>query len=161
MTIASIGSAPVETAGAEWIVTALGSDHARLEQIFDTLGREAGGSDPVDLQITWKAFARELLAHFDAEEFHVIRPFALAEPDEARELLDEHARMREKLAALGADLERHRLVPERVVAFIEELRGHSIREERLLYPWAHRKLGPAERQRLLRALAASKRMAHA
>jgi hemerythrin superfamily protein len=161
MTTASMGSAPVEMAGAEWIVTALGSDHARLERIFDTLGREARGSDPVDLQITWKAFARELLAHFDAEEFHVIRPFALAEAEEARELLDEHARMRARLAALGTDLERHTLAPARVVAFIDELRAHSIREERLLYPWAQRMLGPAERQRLLRALAASKQMAHA
>jgi len=149
-----------EAGGAEWTVAQLGADHARLERIFDTLGQEARSSDPLDLQVTWSAFARELLAHLDAEELHVIRPFERAEPDEARDLLDDHGRIRRKLAELGIDLDLHLLSPERIESFIDELRAHSVREERVLYPWARRKLGPAACERLLHALAVSKRMAH-
>ena len=149
-----------EARGAEWTIAVLGADHARLERIFDTLGREARSSDPLDLQVTWSAFARELMAHLDAEELHVIRPFAKAEPDEARDLLDEHGRIRQKLSELGIDLDLHLLGPERIETFIHELRAHAIRVERLLYPWARRTLGPAACERLLRALAVSKRMAH-
>jgi hemerythrin superfamily protein len=149
-----------EVGGAEWAVTVLGADHARFERIFDTLGREAQSSDPLDFQVTWSAFARELVAHLDAEELHILGPFTEAEPDVGRDLLDEHGRIRRKLSELGIDLELHSLEAERIETFINELRAHAIHEERLLYPWARRKLGPVACERLLRALAVSKRVAH-
>ena len=69
------------------------------------------------------------------------RQFSRSEPKEAREILDEHARLRGRLVELAIDLDLHCLRPETVSAFVDELRSHAAREELLLYPWAARQLG--------------------
>jgi len=125
----------------ESIRAILSGDHQRLEQSFDAIVKEAAGAEPRDLRDAWQAFEGDLLAHFDAEEAQVLPVFARSEPKEARELLDEHARLRARLVELAIDLDLHCLTPETISAFVDELRAHAAREEQLFYPWAAQHLG--------------------
>jgi hemerythrin superfamily protein len=133
--------------------TVMGDDHERLERLFDALVTEAVRGDPADLLDEWRTFERSLLAHLEAEEVHLLPAFGQSAPTEAAALWDEHARIREKLTELGIDLELHCLSADRVKAFIDGLRAHAAREERLLYPWAARQLGGPARKQLQQALA--------
>ena len=141
----------------ESIRTILSADHQRLERSFDTLVKESAGEEPTDLRDAWQAFERQLLEHFDAEEDHVLPVFGKSKPAEAREILEEHARLRGRLTELAIDLDLHCLKPERISAFVDELRAHAAREELLLYPWAARQLGNVVGAHLRRALSVSKR----
>ena len=79
--------------------------------------------------------------------------FGKSQPKAAREILDEHARIRERLVTMAIDLDLHCLKPEQVKSFVDELRAHAAREELLLYPWAARQLGKVVGAHLRRALA--------
>ena len=125
----------------ESIRAILSGDHQRLERSFDAIVKESVCAEPRDLRDAWQTFERDLLAHFDAEEAHVLPVFGRSEPKEARELLDEHARLRGRLVELAIDLDLHCLTPETIGAFVDELRAHAAREEQLFYPWAAQHLG--------------------
>ncbi|HVV48230.1 MAG TPA: YceI family protein [Polyangia bacterium] len=140
----------------ESIQTILGGDHRRLEKSFESVVAASTYYDPEDLRELWQRFERELLAHLDAEEAHVLPLFGQSEPEAARELLDQHVRIREHLLTQAIDLDLHSLRPEQVRDFIGELRTHAAREELLLYPWAARQLGKVTGAHLRRALAAGK-----
>jgi polyisoprenoid-binding protein YceI/hemerythrin-like domain-containing protein len=140
----------------ESIQTILGGDHQRLEKSFEAVVAASTCDDLEALHELWRGFQRELLAHLDAEETHILPLFAKSDPDEAEELLDQHARLRERLLELAIDLDLHSLTPEQVRIFIGELRSHSAREDQLLYPWAERQLGRIAGAHLHRALAAAK-----
>jgi polyisoprenoid-binding protein YceI len=137
----------------ESIRTILGSDHERLEESFQTIAAAAHDQDPSDLHEAWQVFERQLLAHLDAEEAHVLPVFGKSEPKEARDILDQHAQIRERLLALAIDLDLHCLNPDQVKSFVDELRAHAAREELVLYPWAARQLGKVVGAHLRRALA--------
>lgn len=137
----------------ESIRTILGSDHQRLEQLFQTVVHAADLHDPSDVQETWQVFERQLLAHLEAEEAHVLPVFGKSNSEEAREILDAHTRIRERLITLAIDLDLYCLKPEQVRSFVDELRAHAAREELLLYPWAARQLGKVVGAHLRRALA--------
>ncbi len=79
--------------------------------------------------------------------------FGKSKPEEAREILEAHARIRERLITLAIDLDLHCLKPDQVRSFVDELRAHAAREELLLYPWAARQLGKVVGAHLRRALA--------
>jgi len=134
----------------------LSDDHARLERSFVALVIMAEASDQGDLRQAWESFERELLAHMNAEERHLIEPFRRQEPAEADALLREHEEIRAKLTEMGIDLELHCLHPEQVAAIVASLRVHARREERALYPWAVRQLGEVARARVERALATAR-----
>ena len=139
----------------ESIRTILGGDHQRLEQSFDAIVKDSACEEPTDLRDAWQAFERQLLAHFEAEEAHVLPVFGKSKPTEARAILEEHARLRGRLTELAIDLDLHCLKPERISAFVDELRSHAAREELLLYPWAARHLGNVVGAHLRRALSVS------
>ncbi|HVY41334.1 MAG TPA: YceI family protein [Polyangia bacterium] len=122
------------------IRTILGGDHQRLEESFQTIVAAADGLDPSDLHEAWQVFEQRLLTHLEAEEKHVLPTFEKYEPAEAHDILEGHARIRERLLQLAIDLDLHCLRPDRVKGFVDELRAHAAREERVLYPWAARQL---------------------
>ena len=130
----------------------LSGDHQSLEESFNTIVTESACNEPIDLRESWQTFEHKLLAHFDAEEAHILPVFGRSEPKEAREILDEHERLRGRLVELAIDLDLHCLKPESVRSFVEELRSHAAREELLLYPWAARHLGNVVGAHLRRAL---------
>jgi len=140
----------------ESIQTILGGEHQRLERSFEAVVAASAYDDPDELHDLWQGFERQVLAHLDAEEAHVLPLFGKSKPTEAKELLDEHARIRERLLALAIDLDLHSLRPEEVKVFLGELRAHAAREELLLYPWAERQLGKVVGAHLRRALVAGR-----
>jgi polyisoprenoid-binding protein YceI/hemerythrin superfamily protein len=140
----------------ESIRTILRSDHQRLEESFRPIVGAAHDHDPSDLHEAWQIFERQLLAHLNAEETHLLPVFSKSEPKQAAELLDEHARIRERAMALAIDLDLHCLQPEQVKTFVDELRAHAAREELVLYPWATRQLGKVVGTHLRHALAVGK-----
>ena len=135
------------------------SDHEHLEWSFQAIVNEAWRGDPADLGERWRAFERELLAHLDTEEEDLIRLFGEVQPLEARELMAEHQQIRVTATEMGIDLDLHCLRAARVQAFIDQLRAHAQREERLLYPWATQRLGEAAAQRIRRLLVARRKEA--
>lgn len=137
----------------ESIQAILGGDHQRLERSFEAIVAASTYEDQHAVRELWRGFERQVLAHLDAEEAHVLPLYARSDPDEAEELLDQHARIRERLLALAIDLDLHSLPPAEVRTFIGELRSHAAREERVLYPWAARQLGRITGGHLQRALA--------
>jgi polyisoprenoid-binding protein YceI len=139
----------------ESIQTILGGDHQRLEKSFEAVVAASSYYDPSDLQELWQGFERELVTHLTAEEAHVLPLFSKSEPREANEILDQHARIRERLLTLAIDLDLHSLKPEQLKSFVDELRSHAAREELVLYPWAARQLGKVAGAHLRRALADS------
>jgi hemerythrin superfamily protein len=114
----------------------LSEDHARLRQLFDDLVNAAEGADAPTLDRVWGDFESGLLAHMDAEEKYLLGPFEQTHPEETRQILDEHARIRALVADLGVRTELHTLRKGVVDALVRELEQHSAREDRLLYRWA-------------------------
>lgn len=87
---------------------------------------------------TWDAFASSLRARMLEEEQRIIPAFQHADPEEADELRNEHARIRELLDEIGAHVVRHGVHAERVRRLEALLASHATREEASLYPWAER-----------------------
>jgi hemerythrin superfamily protein len=116
----------------------MAEDHAHLEILFDAMVREARCDDPPALRARWARFEAELTDHLNLEESQILPAFATEYPGEARAILEEHGRIRSLLNDLGVELELHCLRSERVSTFIDYLREHAHREEKLLYPWANR-----------------------
>jgi polyisoprenoid-binding protein YceI len=135
------------------------SDHQHLEWSFEAIVKEAWRGDPADLSERWRNFERELLAHLDTEEEDLIRLFGEYQPLEARELMAEHQQIRVTATEMGIDLDLHCLRAARVQAFVDQLRAHAQREERLLYPWATQRLGEAAAQRIRSLLLARRKEA--
>ena len=115
----------------------MSGDHERLERAFTDLVELARGSNDLgDLRREWSVFESRLLSHLHAEEINVFPAFAHPHPKEARQLLDEHARIREQLTELGIELDLHCLGAARVESFIASLRAHAAAEEQTMYRWA-------------------------
>jgi hypothetical protein len=135
------------------IQTILQSDNRRIGELLEEIVALASEEDPRDFRETWKTFELDLLTHMHTEEVHVFRSFRHAEPDETRRLLEEHERIRNHLTELSIALDLHCLSPNQVAALAGEVRAHTAREDRLLYPWAARQLGKVARARIVQALA--------
>jgi polyisoprenoid-binding protein YceI len=140
----------------ESIQDILGGDHQRLEESFKAIIAASTHADPADLRDLWQPFERALLAHLETEEAHVLPPLQRSEPRQAQEILDQHARLRERLLGLAIDLDLHSLRPDQIRGFVDELRAHVAQEEQFLYPWAERQLGKVVGAPLRRALAAAR-----
>jgi len=104
----------------------LAGDHHRLDRLFQTIVTRAYGGDFQQLERDWLTFQRELLAHLEAEEKHLIPELARDRPAAAETLLAEHAQIRGQLLELGVDLDLHCLRAERVAALVEALRARDV-----------------------------------
>jgi polyisoprenoid-binding protein YceI len=131
-------------------------DHERLERAFkDFVDVSRQRNDRADLRSEWASFECQLLAHLHAEEVSVFPAFVQSHAQEAQQLLDEHARIREQLTELGVELDLHCLGADRVDGFAASLRAHAAAEEETLGRWAAGQVGPTEHDQWRRALAAS------
>jgi hemerythrin superfamily protein len=130
--------------------TLLREDHDRLDRLFEQVLSvfEADARD--EAARLWTEFERGLLAHFELEEQHIIPELAKVNAGEARELFDEHARLRAKLGELGIGVDLHLTRGEAVADFIATLRAHAGREDALMYRFARTSL-PETKQAILRA----------
>ena len=113
-------------------------DHERLDALFVKLLEEFREGDPKKVRAMWTRFETGLSAHLQAEERHLLPLFAGVEPAEAAGLLAEHATFRKRLDELGVGVDLHVVSLAIALEFVESLRAHARRENRLFYRWAER-----------------------
>jgi len=145
--------------GAEGLRAFLGRDHQRLQALLAELLDEFEQGNRDDVRGMWDRFETGLSAHLAAEEEHLMPLFAKVEPAEAAELLADHAAFRRRLEDLGVGIDLHAVKLAAAREFVEALRAHSRREDRLLYRWAEGigRPGPAEIERALSEAAGKRR----
>ena len=124
------------------LVAFMTENHARLDRIYEQL-IEALAANAPEARELWTALDHGLLAHMEAEERFVLPAFARVDRDEAVALLREHGKLREQLLELGIAVDLHFIRLDQGRAFIETLRAHAGREDRLLYRWADERLDAA------------------
>jgi hemerythrin superfamily protein len=127
-------------------------DHQRLDAVFDELSNRMRANDVPAAREAWTVFEAGLLAHFEAEEKHMIPTFAKRDPVEAASLLADHAKLRSLLADLGVMLDLHALRDEKVTELVAFLRAHAAREEAALYRWSDGDLDEAPKASLVERL---------
>lgn len=122
--------------GQEAMVTALRVDHDQLHTLAaNVMGRVAGG-DRDEVRAAIVDMQARVLAHLDGEERHLLVAYAIANPDDARELMREHAEIRRALAEFDVAVDLHLLRASATESFLVMLRAHAARENAGLYPWA-------------------------
>ncbi len=116
--------------------TFLHGSHRHLEEAGKRLIEAVTADDRTDTLTLWRELEKQLLAHLEAEERHMLPAFARVQQEEALALVRQHGEIRERLLELGVAVELHRLRVPLLVDFVELLRDHADREERLMYVWA-------------------------
>jgi hemerythrin-like domain-containing protein len=112
--------------------------HRRIEALLNELSSEVYGDDSRALCALWTRFERELDAHIEAEEHHLLPAFARTHGHEADALHADHLALRKLVAELGLAIDLHQLRAEVAERLIARLREHARREDAVLYPWAAR-----------------------
>jgi len=132
--------------------TLLVRDHERLEALFAQLLDGFREGDRDELRELWTRFDAGLLAHLAAEERYLMPLFERVQPGEAAALLAEHATFRRTLEELGVGVDLHTVKLNVAQAFVDLLRAHAQREDRLLYRWAEREVGEPGQEAMAREL---------
>jgi hemerythrin-like domain-containing protein len=127
-------------------------DHERLDALFVKLLEEFRHGDRNTIRAMWTRFEAGLSRHLDAEERHLLPLFARVEPAEAAWLLAEHASFRKKLDELGVGVDLHVVSLAIALEFVESLRAHAHREDRLFYRWAERQAAETIQKAVARGL---------
>lgn len=135
------------------------SDHRRLDALFAQLVAAFEANDREDIADLWVEFEVGLTEHMEAEERSMIPALARVNSADAKDILEDHARIRGRLAELGPGIDLHIVRLDVARAFIDELKAHAKREDRALYEWADEHLAEAERKSLLASLASTARKA--
>lgn len=116
--------------------TFLHGSHRHLEESGKRLLDAVTADDRTDTLSLWRDLEKQLLAHLEAEERYMLPAFARADQAEALALVRQHGEIRERLLELGIAVELHHLRVPMFADFVELLRDHADREERLMYVWA-------------------------
>jgi hemerythrin-like domain-containing protein len=116
--------------------TFLNGSHRHLEEAGKRLLDAVTADDRTEMLSQWRELEKQLLAHLEAEERYMLPAFARADQSEAVALVKQHGEIRERLLELGVAVELHRLRVPMLTEFVELLRHHADREERLMYTWA-------------------------
>lgn len=116
--------------------TFLNGSHRHLDEAGKRLLEAVTADDRIATLTLWREIEKQLLAHLEAEERYMLPAFARADQNEAVSLVRQHGEIREKLLELGVAVELHRLRIPMLTDFVELLRDHAEREERLMYVWA-------------------------
>ena len=132
------------------------ADHRRLEHLLDQLTNAFEANNRGEIQSVWTDLESSLLVHIDAEEKFLIPALRRRHEKEAMAILEDHKRIRARLAELGAGIDLHIVRLETARALVQHLRSHAQHEDRI-YQWADSELGESERTSLLSAMAQSAR----
>ena len=84
-----------------------------------------------------------ILAHLADEEREVLPGYATHAPEDAAEIMRDHAEIRRALADLDVTTDLHLIRADAVNALLGKLRAHAMRENARLYPWAQGKANPS------------------
>jgi len=126
--------------------------HRRIEDSLTRVIVALEAVDPQRAAAEWTDFDREITAHLDAEDTHVIPVLLAARPREAQSLLHEHRHIRRRALELGTAIRKGALRSEVVRGFVDELSAHCRREMGALYQWAEEALNDDDRAAALKAI---------
>jgi len=118
------------------------------------LGAGCSG-EPGELIRCWGEIEYQLYDHMMAEEHFLFPAYQHDEPENAQQLREQHARLRELAFEIGVAVELHTIRMEQLQAFVAALRAHGRLEEASLYRWADRHVPDDARHRMHDYLAAS------
>lgn len=127
-------------------------DHAEIESLLERVIAAFESGDRSAVSAAWMRLEGRLLAHFDAEEQHLIPMLLRAHPRAATAVLADHRHLRARLAELGAGVNLRVVNVRTARAFFDELRAHAAHEERALYRWADEHAPDSVRASLLQAV---------
>lgn len=120
----------------------LRAEHERLEAVYDALVRAYRAGDWNEVRARWDVFEAAIRDHMAVEEERVFPLFKTIDPEEAKELLAEHAELRRLLSALGVAIDLHAVPGRDIDELIARVRSHAAREAYVLYPWIDETFGP-------------------
>ncbi len=126
----------------------LAAHHADVERVCLGLLADTLADDPRGLIECWRWFERAVLEHMAAEEELILPGYAVADPRDACAVVDDHARLRVLMAALGLEVELHVIRATTVRALVDAMHAHAAHETLGMYRWAGRHLSPPVRAAL-------------
>lgn len=144
--------APTNEAVPDVIRQAFLADHRRLEALLDDLLPAFEANDREEISRLWTLVEAGVLAHFDAEETHLIPDLLRKSACDARVIVREHQHLRSRLAELGVAVDLHLVRLETARHFVAELRAHAMSEDRLLYRGSDAHLDAATQRATVEAL---------
>jgi hemerythrin-like domain-containing protein len=119
--------------------TRLREDHVELDRRFDDLCERARVGDWHELDEVWKSFAADLEAHMAFEEEALFPAFGqggIECRDLVKQLVGEHAAIRQLLEQIGIDIQLHTIRASTIELFTDLMREHAALENSRFYPWA-------------------------
>lgn len=122
--------------------------HCRLEVKCREMLGWAYADNARELAARWCELEAELLDHIAAEEEVILPTYAAHAPDDAKRILDDHARIRELVTPVGVEVELHETRAARLRLLVEALEAHADHEDLLMYPWAQVNLSEVARRLL-------------
>jgi len=123
--------------------------HRRLEGKCRELLAWAYTDDARALAGAWRELEAELSDHIAAEEEVILPGYAAHAPADAKQILDDHARIRELLTPVGVEIELHEARAARLRRLSEALDAHAMFEDATMYPWAQHNLAVVAQRLLL------------
>lgn len=133
----------------------LGMHHREIEEACLALLDACGTGDPREIARSCREIEFQLYDHMMAEEHFLFPAYQHEEPENAQDLREQHARLRDLAVKLGVAVQLHTVHLAQIEAFVAALRDHEDREEASLYHWADRHLADDERYQMREYLAAS------
>jgi len=110
--------------------------HRRLEATCRELLAWAYSDDMREFAATWRELEAEINDHIAAEEEVILPGYAAHAPDDAKRILDDHARIRELLTPIGVEIELHEARAARLQRLADALHAHALFEDATIHPWA-------------------------
>ncbi len=144
----------VSTSYAPPSVQLLDLHHREIEEACLALLGPGYASVPGELTRRWGEIEYQLYDHMMAEEHFVFPAYQQDDPENAQDLRDQHALLRELALEIGIAVQLHTLRTEQIQEFVSALRAHALCEEASLYRWADRHVSDTERHRMHEYLAA-------
>jgi Hemerythrin HHE cation binding domain len=134
---------------------ALTFHHARLE----ASGRHALSMLQIEgssgARASFRAFERELIAHFEAEETWVLPAFARARPQAYEAVRAEHAQLRSAVDAVARSFGANAADQRALHDLLERLLELWRREEGDLYRWAETAIGESDSRAVIQKIEAA------
>jgi len=126
----------------------LDQHHREIEEACLAILSAGFAGEPRDLAQRWSAIEHQLADHMAAEEHLLLPAYQREDPENAQDLRDQHAWLRERAFEIGVAIQLHTVRCEQLQEFVAELRDHARNEEVSLYRWAERHLTEGQRHRL-------------
>jgi len=126
----------------------LAEHHRALDSACRALLGYTYQDDPRELIQQYRRFERATVDHLAAEEELILPAYADEAPDDAREIYDDHMRIRQLLFRIGVEVELRVVRAETVKRLVATLQAHAAREDAGMYPWAQAHLPLSTRRQL-------------